>query len=227
MSGSVTLLQLRTSAKDRANMEKSTLVTDAQWTEYINKSKDALYDLLISAYNDEYYVTTNVFSLVSGTASYALPSDFYKAISVSLKSGNDYLRLNKFSYQSRNRNNFFPYRNNRWSLRYSYRISGNNILFDPIPATTSEVELVYIPFAVNLSSDSDSLKGFSGWEEFIIIDAAIKALRKEETDTQELERDLARLTMRLQEMADSRDIGQPARIIDIAKANNSEVAFYE
>jgi hypothetical protein len=225
MSGSVTLLQLRTSAKDRANMEKSTLVSDAQWTEYINKSKDSLYDLLISAYNDEYYVSTNTFSLVSGTDSYALPSDFYKAIAVSLKSGNDYLRLRKFSFQDRLRNEFYPNLSDKWSSNYTYRITGNNVLFNPTPSSTSQIELVYIPLAVNLSSDSDALKGFNGWEEYIIIDAAIKALRKEETDTQELERDLARITIRLQEMADSRDIGQPAKIIDTSRHRG--VLFYE
>lgn len=217
MSGSVTFAQLVSSAKDRANMEKSTLITDAQWKEYVNKSKDSLYDLLISAYSDEYYVTTYTFSVVGGTSEYALPSDFYKLISCSLKSGQEYMPLKKFSYQSRNRNDYYPYRSNRFNLRYEYRISGSNIILDPVPSSNDTIELIYIPMAVNLSADGDLLKGFNGWEEYIIIDVAIKALRKEESDTTELERDLMRLTERLDRMADQRDIGQPARIIDTSK----------
>lgn len=225
MSGSVTLLQLRTSAKDRANMEKSTLITEPQWNEYINKSKDSLYDLLISAYSDEYYVKTPPYTLTttSGTNSYALPSDFYKCISVTLVSGGDYIPLNKFSYQRRNRDNYYPFRR---IARYDYRISGNNILFDPIPYDNATIELNYIPLATNLAADGDSLLGFNGWEEFIILEVAIKALRKEESDTRDLERDLMRITKRLEEMADSRDIGQPAKIIDTSSRRRRYACCY-
>lgn len=227
MSGSVTLLQLRNSAKDRSNMENSTLINDAQWNEYINKSKDALYDLLISAYADEYYIKTPayVFSLVSGTLAYALPTDFYKMISVYLKTGTDYFALNKFSNQRRNRNNYFPYRTELIGFRYDYRVSGENILFDPLPTTTDQIELNYIPLATNLAADIDTLKGFNGWEEYIILDVAIKAMRKEESDTQDLERDLMRITERLEKMSDSRDIGHPSKIIDSSRRKFG-VEFY-
>lgn len=222
MSGSVTFAQLVSSAKDRANMEKSTLITDAQWKEYVNKSKDSLYDLLISAYSDEYYVTTYTFSVVSGTTEYALPSDFYKLISCSVKSGQEYLPLKKFSYQNRNRNDFYPYRSNRFNFRYEYRISGSNIILDPVPSSNDTIELIYIPMAVNLSADGDLLKGFNGWEEYIILDVAIKALRKEESDTSDLERDLARIVERLDRLADNRDIGQPATIIDTTRRDRGD-----
>lgn len=214
MAGTVTFAQLISSSKDRANMEKSTLITDAQWKEYVNKSKDSLYDMLISAYSDEYYVTTYTFNTVVGTTSYALPATFYKLISCSLKSGDDYLRLKKFSYQDRNRNSYLPYRSNLFKFRYEYRVSGDNIVLDPVPSANDTIELIYIPKAVNLVNDNDVLEGFNGWEEYIILDVAIKALRKEESDTSDLERDLFRLTDRLEKMADSRDIGQPAKIID-------------
>lgn len=219
----ITLLSLINSAKDRANMEKSTLITSDQWKEYVNKSKDALYDLLISAYSDEYYVKTELFNLSSGVPAYSLPLDFYKLITCSLKSGDQYLKLDKFSYQSRNRNDYFPYRTSMFNVRYSYRISGEEIIIEPTPSSSDEIELVYIPVAVDLAADGDLLNGFNGFEEYIILDVAIKALRKEESDTAELERDLMRLIERLDRMADSRDIGSPAKITDLSKNRGHDI----
>ena len=215
MSGNVTLLQLRDQAQDRADMYGQTLVTPTQWNYYINKSKDALYDLLISAYGNDYYVAPPLtIPFVSGTDKYALPADYYKTIKVEFAiDANNYRVLRRFAPSNTSRTSTL-YPNAGYGRDYRYRELGDYLYFDPIPNGSDSFRLWYVPLATNLVADIDTLKGFNGWEEYIIIDVAIKALRKEESDTADHERDLARLTKRLEEMAETRNIGEPAKIID-------------
>ena len=216
MSGSISLSALRDQAQDRADMVGQSLVTPAQWLYYINKSKDALYDLLISAYGSDYYAADPLtISLVSGTERYALPTDYYKTIKVEyVIDSNNFYVLHRYNLSNTSRSSSF-YPRNRYYTDYRYREVGDYLYFTPIPSGNSSVKLWYVPLATNLSADIDTLKGFSGWEEYIIIDVAIKALRKEESDTSDHERDLMRITKRLEEMAESRNIGEPYKIVDV------------
>ena len=72
----ITLLQLRTQARDRADMTNSLFIADAELNNYINSSIAELHDLLIGAYDSYYSILTSTFNTVSGTATYALPADF-------------------------------------------------------------------------------------------------------------------------------------------------------
>lgn len=63
--------------------------------------------------------------------------------------------------------------------------------------------------------DADRFDGINGWEEYLVIDAAIRALTKEESDPSALMVEKAEIEARLQEMADSRDKGRPKRLQDV------------
>lgn len=222
MSGTATLAILRESAKDRADMVNSKLVSDPRWLSYINSSKDELYDLLISAYGEDYYTKSDTISLVSGTHSYSLPSDFYKLAGVDLKvDSSRYVSLKKYEFAHRNRyDNNASYYVSGINVRYRYHLLSDEIYFEPIPESTETIRLWYVPIATNLAADSDTIKGFNGWEEYIIVSAAIKALRKEESPTLDLERDLARINERLIKMRYNRDISDGGKIVDISPDDN-------
>lgn len=57
--------------------------------------------------------------------------------------------------------------------------------------------------------------GVNGWEEIIILDAAIKMLAKEESSTTVLERQKAAMMQRIQRMAADRDASMPERVSDV------------
>lgn len=63
--------------------------------------------------------------------------------------------------------------------------------------------------------DPDRFDGINGWEEYIVIDAAIRALAKEESDPSLLMAEKNEMEQRLQEMADSRDKGRPKRLQNV------------
>ena len=54
----------------------------------------------------------------------------------------------------------------------------------------------------------------TNWEEYAVIVAAIKMLQKEETSTGALERDLERISARIEQAAGNRDAAEPFGITD-------------
>lgn len=67
--------------------------------------------------------------------------------------------------------------------------------------------------------DTDILDGVNGWEEYVTIDAAIKALRKEESDTSILMAEKAAMMKRILDSAPNRDAGQPDFISNTRNAS--------
>lgn len=89
---------------------------------------------------------------------------------------------------------------------------GSNIQFIPTPAGNQIMRIWYIPRLTQLVQDTDIMDGVSGWTEYVIVDAAIKALQKEESDVSALMVQKEALIKRIEESAANRDAGQPDTI---------------
>jgi hypothetical protein len=62
--------------------------------------------------------------------------------------------------------------------------------------------------------DSTQIDGISGWEEYVVLDAALKAMGKEESDVSLLANQKLAMRQRLVDMAENRDAANPARVGD-------------
>lgn len=212
-----TLLQLRTKAKRRAEMENSSLVADAEWDDYINYGGARLHRLLVSKFGDDYYVSSNDITTVSGTASYSLPSDFQKVRGVSwLDSNGQGYALRKYEFEERHLLQFSQVSPDVSYPNIFYRVVDGNIEFIPTPSGSETIRLYYIPEYTTLSGDSSEVdaKIPNGYEEYIVLWAAIQARDKEQSDTMPLERMLAKIEADINEDAGNRDAGSPPRIIN-------------
>lgn len=220
MARNVTLASLRTQARQRADMVNSTFITDAEFNQYINNSITELYDLLIQKFGNEYYLNIYSFPTVIGIDSYALPTDFYKLIGADiLVGGTDYISLRPFMFSERNRYTAAVSRTIYGVADLRYRLYGNNIKFMPVPDGNSTIRLWYIPVIQELASDSATLDGGNGWEEFIVVDTAIKALQKEESDVSVLLAQKQALVKRIEEAAENRDAGAGDRVSDVRRSD--------
>lgn len=74
-------------------------------------------------------------------------------------------------------------------------------------------------FLASAWSDLTTLDGISGWEDYVVIDAAIKALGKEESDVTALMAEKEAMRMRIGAAAENRDASMPARVTDTQGAN--------
>jgi len=223
-TGQMTLGQIRLLAQQKADRVNSQFVTTSEWNTYINQSYFELYDLLTTVYED-YYVApalmlttdgvSNLYPLPNGTL-YNNAPPFYKLMGIDCgldNSGNAWVSLKKFQFISRNR---YVYPNISSTFlgvfNLQYRLLGNNIELIPTPSANQILRIWYIPRMQQLLADSDIADGISGWAEYIAVDAAIKALQKEESPVDELVREKMMLKKRIEDSAMNRDAGQPDSI---------------
>jgi hypothetical protein len=223
MARKVTLLQLKTQSRIRADKVGSGFIQNDELIAYINSSACELYDLLVAAYGNDYFASTHTFATVANDSSYDLPDDFYKMIGLDYLIGNqDAITLKPYQFNERNKYRQGTYWNAiNGAAGPRYKISTDQIQFMPIPDGAYNMELHYIPACPVLAIDADEFDGVNGWEEYIIVDAAIKMLQKEESDTSLLEKQKMKLEMRIAAMAENRDAGQSFRVSDVSSTGDN------
>ena len=214
----VQLQQLRARVRERADLENSQFVTTDELDVYINQSVSELYDLLVASYGSDYFLAEYAFSTVIGQEDYALPYNFYRLRGLDLTVNGINYTIERFMFRERNRwqsaSPVLVYNSNIPNIRY--RIVGTNIRLQPEPAAVYAFTLHYVPTAMRLISTTDTIESeiVDGWSEYIVLDAAIKCLNKEESDTTGLSARLERMRERIMSMAE-RDEGEPERVVDV------------
>lgn len=125
-------------------------LTAAVLNEVINDAYQETYDILVSKWADYFTLTGSNQTMTPGTASYAVPTDFYKLRKVELQRGSRWTRL-------------LPH---DLDVSHTYAVSGTprryreqarSIVFAPPPATAEVYRLFYIPIRTPLTSDSDTI----------------------------------------------------------------------
>jgi hypothetical protein len=322
--GLTTLGAVRLAAKRRANMERSSFLSDPEWDANLVASQQEEYDLLVTSYGENYYVATSyTFTTVAGQELYALPSDFYKSLFVEWvqNPGDANQNILLYPYNRGERNTGVPGLPFVFGTRpCRYRFLGNNISLRPVPQAGMQIQLWYVPrltvpqdsitiglqgvtvgqslivnvpgwsasflawtsyspgseflvgnndadtaaslaqaintaanialppngvltatsygptvtltlndnappmtlsvsgpssFSFSSTSVNNQIDGVNGWEEFIVVDAAIKALEKAEYDTSTLMVSKAALLKRIEDAATNRDTGAPMSVSDV------------
>ena len=91
---------------------------------------------------------------------------------------------------------------------------GNNV---PTVGASTRLQLS----AASVGPGSLVADGISGWLEYVVTDAAIKMLQKEESDTSTLQFQKAALIKRIEAAGENRDAGSPATIADVQWTNGT------
>jgi len=226
----LTLAQLKTQVRQRADMQNSQFIANDELTSFVNTSIAELYDLLVQKFGNDYFLNSTTFATVPNTDTYNLPADFYKLIGVDLELQNgEFSTLKRFEFSERNQYTTALYRGVFGAAYLRYKVQGNSIRFVPMPTSADNVRLWYAPLPTYLVLDADTFNGYSGWEEYVIVDAAIKCLEKEESNTAALTNRKAYLIKRIEEAAGNRDAAFSPRIADTRRIEfeqGTEFRFY-
>lgn len=223
MATTMTLSELETAVRERADMVNSTFVSQHELQGYINQSAFELYDLLIQKYGDNYYVA-DPFQFVTqfNQAFYNLPADFYKLLGVDLQISPSepasWVTLKPFNFIERNRYAVPNFQSFYGVTNLRYRLQADKLWLNPVPQANQYIQIWYVPRMQTLSNPSDTLQGVSGWTEYVIIDAAIKCLQKEESDVSVLMAQKQAMIQRIESAAENRDAGSPATVADSRNA---------
>ena len=204
-----TLAQLRDEVRQRANMENAdNFITDAEIDRYVNQSICAWRDMLVENRGQDFFTGSTTLTL-TGASMYAMPADFYQVLNVSYVAGGVFTTLTPY-----NRGDGATYANAGGTVPLRYRVANNQLFVLPASAQGSLL-VSYVPLATTLTLDSDAIEVFNGWEEWIVLDAAMKALEKEATDTTQLFMRRETTERRLMAQAQFGDRGFPESVTDV------------
>jgi len=226
MAKTVTLAELRTRSRERADMVYSTFISDTEFNQLINTLIDELHDLLTESSQDYAVSSTNI-TVGSGSNTIALPADFFKLRGLDLYNDpNDPLPVRRFNFEERNDFSGSSYYSAYNYAPVRYRLLGSNILLEPPEAAPGTYRVWYHPVATKLTSDVATFDGVTGWDEYVVVGVAIKALDKEKSDVGALLLEKEELKKRILKSAPKRDMGLPETITRVRVRNRSIHSTY-
>lgn len=210
-TGVTTLATIRNTCKSETDSINSSFVSDPEWNSFIQSSYQWLYGMIVQAFGNDYFAQTfppyqfttdglnQNFALPDGSSTFKLSTGatapaFFKLLGVDWANNTtQFFSLKPFAYADRNRLSYF---------------NGST------PQAAQNIRVHYIPRLTLPAADADLIDGVNGWEEFIVIDACIKAKDKEESDTSVLQARRAQMEQRLNSEIENRDAGNPAKIVN-------------
>lgn len=210
MAYQVKLSALCSRTLQTSNLEGATeFITPTELIDYVNGSIAEWCDEVRgTTWNGTYSRSSLTFTTEANQQTYALPADFLTLLSVDVFIAGS--PISAVAYQEEQRNAFDNYPIMfGWgaSNPIYYQVQGDNISLVHAPQGEYEVRLNYTPTAPVLSDPDDYLDSINGWEEFIVLDAAIKCLTKagELEMIQELKDRRERQRQRIRALAPRRD----------------------
>lgn len=209
---SVTLATLLARVRERADMVGSSFVSDTATglLAWVNEANQKLHGMLVGALGEEYVSSSSAFTTVAGTSDYAI-SGMYKLYGVDLLFQGNYRALKPYTRAERN-----VFRNSTSGANEvpRYSLVGSSIRLYPTPTEVLTGAILYAPEATVLTSGSDTVNYPNGWERFIVVDAAIQALAKEESSVSVLAEERATIIKEIEQAKENRDLANPKRVVE-------------
>ena len=201
---------MRDKVRRRADQESVGFITDLELNDYINASLAELHEILVmedlAYYESEQTVTAD------GSSTYALPTDYFGTQTVERVSGTTYAPLTPVDAGERHR-----YAGTGEAI--AYRVVGNNLELLPAP-TSGTYRHTYVAYPALLTLDADTIDGHMGWEEWIVVDCAIKCHIKEDSTPRALMAERERLTERVVTAAKARLLRHGGRVNEVSRGSD-------
>jgi hypothetical protein len=226
MAFNPTVTELVDLVRKRSNMENCQFVTDQEIVDLLNRAHTELYDMVVGT-NENYFVNSIDVSILGGIDAYALPSDFYKVLGVDLNIDTERaISLKRFQFTERNRYKTTIYAPHIPASIYQYHVVDTNLKFIPKPKEAKTAVLWYVPLPKKLvlsapgTGESSSLDiRMAMYDDYLIVDAAINVLLKEESDVSVLMAEREVIKQRIIQYVTNRDVNEPEKVTDSYSAN--------
>jgi len=246
LPGQINLGYIRYIAQLRSDKLNSEYLTTDEWNSNINQSIYELYDIMVSKFGDNYFFAPPLQIPLSGQISYTMPDGSNYPLSQQIQGGtgnalacyklngvdlcisgtqsnignnSGWIPLPRTNWSDRDKYTIFPGQaaNLFYGYQMSYALMGNQLYIFP-PNTNSTLRIWYVPIMTQLLQDTDMLAfSLSGWVEYVINDAAMKAMVKEESFEKwdRLNNQKQFQIERIETQAANRDVGQPNAVSNV------------
>lgn len=219
MGRPVTLQELMASVRSLADQPVGGIITDAELVRFINQGAGKLYRQLWTKWQND-FVSTATLTAVADVA--ALPSDFLALLRAECNVGGSWLTMHAFGWEDAG---VSAPNSAHWTCEpQRYMRQGSNLVLRPSPALYPSVRIYYVPNTwaksaagaakAQLVDATDTIEGVIGFEELVVIEAAIKCAQKENDSITDLVRERDRLYELIESEADNRDVGGAKAVQD-------------
>jgi hypothetical protein len=232
--GQINLGYLRYQARLRADMPKSQFVTNDEWNLMLNNSMMELADVLTCKFGEDYFLAPPLIFQSNSALSYPLPNGTnylsnnvpapaafkvygmdFNSYGAQINNTQGWISMSRFNWADHNKYNILlGAASNNVAGQYcslQFREMGDQIYI--IPTNSGQYfRLWYVPLPVQLLFDTDMMPfGYTAWWEYVVVDAAAKALAKKQfmDQAQELLNRKMALEVRIETAAANRNVGQP------------------
>lgn len=187
MATQVLLSTMIQRVRQRADLEIGNATTsvqafpDSEVIDAINVALYAWWDLVrLTTFAGQYDRAPWPFTTALSQSLYPMPPNCASIISVDAQIAGANYTINAMGFQEEQRNMFtgtFGWAPGFWNVWY--QIQGSNIKLIPPPPSGYSIQINYVPTAPQLSAPDDYFNSQNGWEEWVVLKAAIKLLLKD------------------------------------------------
>jgi|SRR5215831_7906988 len=209
MARTYTLAQIRDRVRELVDAEQMRALSDLELNKRISSSYARYYAKLVAPGLGFPPETTQTITALAGVDTYTLPSDHFSTQRVDYFQGSLWHPLWEIDIREIHTIQLGTY--GGYSL--CYRLAGGNLILYPAPMVGGTYRHIYIAPPADLINDTDVLDGVCGWEEAVVLDAAIRAVMKWEGETTDLRLERKELDERIDAEVQMRSLNRAKRIV--------------
>ena len=227
-----TAAELVSDVRLRSGLEDGQFRTDANIRRYLEESGFKMFGKIDAEFPGAYYLfAQDTMSAVNGTALYDLPADCFKPITFRVTVNGVRDKIPKALIDEMDRDVTSPGWGTRWPQHRVMGFSTANpaqtqVMFTPTPTASHTVTIWYIPQSPFILEDTpdvrdDDLDITNGkistewnWEEYMVLDAAIKVKNDQEEDPRALMVERQELWDMIYKQVETRTVTEAPRIKD-------------
>lgn len=229
MARTETAGNLITRAKERADMENSNFISDAEWYRSLNVWTARLWNLLVKADPDRY---TRAQTLAAdGSTVYDCAADYMGTVRVDYQTDSSqsiWVEIPRLYGTEENR---LIQDQSDYPRGYTFRYNATTPSTQQItilPPSSYAMRHLYIvappSYATDGTDSAELVMGISGFEEYVVIGMAIDARIKEESSVVQLRQSQADITAHLEEAAENRSVSDAGHVTDVRSSGYIDAA---
>ena len=195
--------------RQRADMLYDDFCTNAEIETYLSHAFRKFYNRLVAARDDQLLRSANETTLTITGGDVSMPPDFFKLLMVrlgTLPGGTDMRTLERRSPQQQ-----FPNQTGR-PTQYMLVSASNGpiVILVPTPDVSYKIEVVYV---ASFEPTGNTYPDVAGITDYMVIDAAIQCLDKEQSPTSVLRAERDSMLEQIIDTATPMDDGQPVTVV--------------
>lgn len=224
MTDTATASVLMTDVRRVTDTENDAHIADAYLLTLIDRSYNKLYRQIATQYESFFDTEDTSKSLIIGQRDYTLASDLMHLKGVDIVLGGERVTLRPYSFGERNDRANDPriYRvgYDRQQTNYRYRSQANNLRIDPLPDSTEQLIMTYVPRPARITTSGQTFDVIAGFDDFIIYDAGVQVLMRQERDPSSMAALRQDALQAVIATVSPRDIGDPTQVRDAYFGSN-------